>query len=53
MPNNSDAIVIAGNGSVSVAPVGTDLPADHSTALAAAFVNLGYINEDGATFTDD
>lgn len=53
MAQDSDAIVIAGNGSVHVAPVGTALPTTHADALNAAFVDLGYINEDGATFSDD
>lgn len=52
MPQNSDSIVIAGSGSVHVALLGTALPTDVSTALAAAFVDLGYINGEGASFKD-
>lgn len=36
-------------GAVFCAPVGTTLPTDPSTALAAAFKDLGYISEDGVT----
>lgn len=35
------------------APAGTALPTDYSTALAATFVNLGYVTDDGATFSTD
>lgn len=34
-------------GAIFVAPKGTTLPTDATTALAAAFVNLGYASEDG------
>lgn len=34
-------------GGVWIAPAGTTLPTDGSTALAAAYVNMGYISEDG------
>ena len=34
-----------------VAPVGTALPTDTSTALDAAFSTLGYLSEDGVTFS--
>ena len=34
-------------GPVHRAPVGTTLPTDATTALASAFINLGYVGEDG------
>ena len=36
-------------GAIYVAPLGSTLPTDSSTALGAAFVCLGYISEDGVT----
>ena len=36
-------------GAIYVAPLGSTLPTDSSTALDAAFVCLGYISEDGVT----
>lgn len=36
-------------GAIWVAPVGTALPTDATTALNEAFENLGYISEDGVT----
>lgn len=36
-------------GAVSIAPAGTAVPTDATTALAGAFVNLGYVSEDGMT----
>lgn len=35
------------------APSGTTPPTDYSTALGDAFVNLGYVTDDGATFSTD
>ena len=45
-------------GAVFIAPAGTTLPTDGTTALGAAFQNMGYISEDGyvqniATDTED
>lgn len=36
-------------GAIFYAPVGTTLPTDATMALAAAFVNCGYVSEDGVT----
>jgi hypothetical protein len=49
---DTDEIVIAGDGDVYVAPVGTTAPVDASAAPAAAFVHLGTTNANGATITD-
>jgi len=43
-------VVVAGTGAVYVAPEGTTLPADLIEPIAP-WVNVGYISEDGATFT--
>lgn len=51
MPN-ADSIVVAANGTVRVAPVGTTQPTDPTAAPAAAWLDLGYVSEDGVTFTD-
>lgn len=50
MGKNPDEIVVAQGGALSVAPVGTDLPSDLGP-LADAYVDLGYLSEDGATVT--
>lgn len=39
----------AASGAIFVAPVGTVLPTDTTTALDAAFAELGYVSEDGIT----
>lgn len=44
-------IVVAGPALIAVAPVGTTLPTDESTALAAGFTELGYTSDDGVGFT--
>jgi len=38
-------------GAIFVAPKGTAVPTDASTPLSGAFVNLGYVSEDGLTNT--
>lgn len=35
------------------APIGTDLPNDYTAPLDSAFVNLGYVTDDGATFSTE
>lgn len=49
---NADAIVVAGNGTVRVAPVGTTEPTTPTAAPSAAWLDLGFVTEDGVTFTD-
>lgn len=39
------------SGALYWAPAGTTLPTDASTALSSAFTLLGYVTEDGVTFT--
>ncbi len=49
----AEEIRIAANGQLFVAPVGTALPTKISDPLDAAFVGLGYANEDGATINPE
>lgn len=44
-------IAIAADGAVYIAPTGTTMPTDATTALDAAFLDLGYISEDGVTLS--
>lgn len=48
---NAEQIAVAASGHISVAPIGTTLPTDPTAALDDAFVDLGYVTEDGVTFT--
>lgn len=54
-PNNSLNVStgkgVAG-GYMFVAPLGSTLPADNSTPLDAAFLNMGYLGDDGVKFSD-
>lgn len=50
MPSSSN-ILVGSNGSVYIAPVGTTLPATESAALNAAFVDVGYVSEDGISLS--
>lgn len=49
--NDSTELVVASNGQVYVAPVGTALPTTPTETLNAAFVGLGFCTEDGVTVT--
>jgi len=51
MPNAAQ-VVVAGNGSVYVGITSTPAPTDATTALNAGFKEMGFISEDGATFTE-
>lgn len=35
------------------APAGTELPTDYSTPLSEAFVNLGFVTDDGVSMSDE
>jgi len=54
--SNTTANVTAGKGKVAGyafrAPLGTALPTDATTALASAYIGLGFISEDGITNTN-
>lgn len=52
MAVDASEILVGANGSIHVAPTGSTLPSDSTTALDAAFVDLGYVNENGAAITD-
>lgn len=52
MPVDPDEIVVGATGRVLVAPVGTAAPADVAAAFGVAWKETGYINENGARFTD-
>lgn len=51
MPNVSNVTAGKPNvtGAIYVAPLGTTLPTTHNASLAAEFVPLGYVSEDGLT----
>lgn len=54
-PNNAQNVSVAKpkvGGAIFVAPLGTELPTDATTALNAAFENVGYISEDGVVNTN-
>lgn len=53
MALDSANVRVAVTGAVYVAPTGTTAPTDSSTALNAAFVDLGYVSADGIAETID
>lgn len=50
---DASEVVIGANGSFHTAPFGTALPTNVSTALNAAFLEHGFVSEDGVTFRDE
>lgn len=52
MAYDADQILVGANGSIHVAPVGSTEPTDASSALDAAFIDLGAISENGAAIQD-
>lgn len=52
MTKNADEIVVGANGSIYAAPLGTTIPASIAVALGIEWVELGYVTEDGVTWTD-
>lgn len=52
MAEDADQIVIAADGAVNVAPVGTAVQKDPAVALSATFRNMGLISTDGVNFGD-
>lgn len=54
-PNNTANVSVGkgvAGGYMFVAPSGTDLPTDNSTPLDAAYLNVGYLGDDGISFSD-
>ena len=52
MATNANNIVVGSTGTVSVAPTGTAAPTTTSSALNAAFLDMGFLTEEGFTFTE-
>lgn len=46
-------IVVGASGSIRVAPLATAAPVDVATAWGAGWIDLGYADEDGITFSND
>lgn len=53
MALDSDLVRVAVSGAVYVGPTATAAPTNSGTALAAGFVDLGYVSSDGITETID
>lgn len=51
MPN-ANQVVVGANGKVWVAAIGATAPTNAAAAMPAGWTDLGYVTEDGATFTD-
>lgn len=53
MANDPDNITVGSNGKLLIGPVGTTAPTDLTTAWDAAWVDVGFLNEDGASISKD
>lgn len=53
MALTTSEVRVAVSGEISVGPTGTTAPTDATTALAAGFLGLGYVSDDGITETYD
>lgn len=53
MAKDTSETRVAGTGSVYIAAFGATLPSAYNGPIDAAFVELGYTDEDGVTFTDE
>ena len=56
MPNDATSVGVGKpkvTGAIFVAPVGTPLPTDATTALNEAFECIGYVSEDGVTIEEE
>lgn len=54
-PNNTQNVSVGkgvSGGYMFVAPAGTALPADYTTTLNTAYLNVGYLGDDGIVFSD-
>lgn len=51
MAVDANDVVVGANGAVYVAPAGTAVPTTPTAALNAAFIEVGYVSEEGVTFT--
>lgn len=51
MANNASNLVVGANGTIYTAPAGTALPTTTTGVLNVAFSEVGYLTEDGGTFT--
>ena len=50
--SDASQVLVGANGSLHFAPLGTTMPTDLTTALDAAFVDVGFITSDGARWRD-
>lgn len=54
-PNNTENVSTGKGlqgGYMFVAPAGTEMPTDNTSVLDEAFLNMGFLGDDGITFTD-